>query len=163
MVNSKYKLILICMHIFPLDSALDPRKWFALSPCLTQLADACAYQCCSWLRLGRWEWYNEEMFGNGGLDSGCPQWLVDILHIGHLTSDLGILKLIHTCILTVQKGIQISGNVLSRLAWIARGRGHHPEALRWAEKALSVKDKDPNALALIGERSRKAISYHILG
>lgn len=37
-----------------------------------------------------------------------------------------------------------------RLAWIARSRGNHPEALRWAEKALEVKEKDSNALALIG-------------
>ncbi len=37
-----------------------------------------------------------------------------------------------------------------RLAWIARNKGDHAEALRWAEKALEVKDKDPNALALIG-------------
>ena len=42
-----------------------------------------------------------------------------------------------------------------RLAWIARSKGNHPEALRWAEKALEVKEKDPNALALIGPSSPK--------
>ena len=38
-----------------------------------------------------------------------------------------------------------------RLAWISRTRGNHADALHWAEKALEVKDKDPDALALIGE------------
>lgn len=37
-----------------------------------------------------------------------------------------------------------------RLAWISRNKGNHADALRWAEKALEVKEKDPNALALIG-------------
>ena len=37
-----------------------------------------------------------------------------------------------------------------RLAWISRNKGNHAEALRWAEKALDVKEKDLNALALIG-------------
>ena len=37
-----------------------------------------------------------------------------------------------------------------RLAWISRNKGNHADALRWAEKALEKKAKDPNALALIG-------------
>lgn len=37
-----------------------------------------------------------------------------------------------------------------RLAWIARCKGNHAEALEWADKALEIKPKNTNALALIG-------------